>query len=92
MTPVVPMNTRAGWKFQGRNPARDPARTAHSSATAGSMGTAVMEMMPSVRAAMSETPVDSPSRPSIKLMLLIMPTIQRVVSRTGTGWMTACPR
>ena len=29
------MNTRAGWKFQGRNPASDPASTAHSSATSG---------------------------------------------------------
>ena len=51
-------------------------------------GCAVREMMPRVRAAMSETPVDSPSRPSMKLMLLIMPTIQSVVSRTGTA---GCP-
>ena len=83
------MNTRAGWKFQGRNPASEPASTAHRRATRGSTGMAVREMTPRVSAAMSDTPVDSPSRPSIQLMQLIMPTIQRVVSRMGTGWMTA---
>ena len=71
------MNTRAGWKFHGRKPASEPASTAHSSATIGWHGPAVSEMTPSVSAAMSETPVDSPSSPSMKLMLLIMPTIQR---------------
>ena len=54
---------------------------------------------PSVTAAMSAIPVDSPSRPSMKLMLLIIPTIQTtvkadrercrrsaIVARARTGW------
>ncbi len=36
--------------------------------------------MPSVTAAIKATPDDSPSRPSIQLMLLIIPTIQKIVS------------
>ena len=34
---------------------------------------------PRVTAAMKATPDDSPSRPSIQLMLLIIPTIQKIV-------------
>ena len=41
--------------------------------------------MPSVTAAMNATPVDRPSRPSIQLMLLIIPTIQKIVSPAATG-------
>ena len=36
-------------------------------------------MSPSVTAAMSDTPVERPSSPSMKLMLLIIPTIQTAV-------------
>ena len=36
-------------------------------------------MSPSVTAAMNAIPDDRPSRPSIKLMLLIIPTIQKIV-------------
>ena len=35
-------------------------------------------MTPSMTAAISATPHDSPSSPSIKLMLLIIPTIQKI--------------
>ena len=38
--------------------------------------------IPSVTAAMSATPVLSPSSPSIQLMLLIIPTIQNTVKPT----------
>ena len=41
--------------------------------------------MPSVTAAMNATPDDRPSRPSIQLMLLIIPTIQKIVSAAATG-------
>ena len=37
---------------------------------------------PSVTAAMRATPLDRPSRPSIQLMLLIIPTIQNTVNPT----------
>ena len=40
--------------------------------------------MPSVTAAMNATPDDRPSRPSIQLMLLIIPTIQKTVSPAAT--------
>ena len=42
-------------------------------------------MIPSVTAAMNATPVDRPSRPSIQLMLLIIPTIQKTVSPAAIG-------
>ena len=42
-------------------------------------------MIPSVTAAMKATPDDRPSRPSIQLMLLIIPTIQKMVSPAATG-------
>ena len=42
-------------------------------------------MTPRVTAAMSATPVDSPSSPSIQLMLLIIPTIQNTVKPTENG-------
>ena len=34
---------------------------------------------------MNATPVDRPSSPSIQLMLLIIPTIQKIVSPAATG-------
>ena len=40
------MKTLAGWKFQGRNPASDPARIAQRSATIGWYCPTVSEMMP----------------------------------------------
>ena len=40
---------------------------------------------PRVTAAMIATPVDSPSRPSIQLMLLIIPTIQKIVNPMAIG-------
>ena len=40
--------------------------------------------MPSVTAAMNATPDDRPSSPSIQLMLLIIPTIQKTVSPAAT--------
>ncbi len=42
-------------------------------------------MIPSVTAAMKAIPDDRPSRPSIQLMLLIIPTIQKIVSPAATG-------
>ncbi len=40
----------------------------------------VSEISPRVSAAMSAIPVDSPSSPSMKLMLLIIPTIHSMVN------------
>ena len=42
-------------------------------------------MIPSVTAAMNAIPDDSPSRPSIQLMLLIIPTIQKIVRPAATS-------
>ncbi len=41
-------------------------------------------MIPSVTAAMNAIPDESPSRPSIQLMLLIIPTIQKMVRPAAT--------
>ncbi len=42
-------------------------------------------MSPRVTAAMNAIPDDRPSRPSIQLMLLIIPTIQKIVKHRGDG-------
>ena len=83
--PAEPMKTRAGWKFHGRKPASAPARQAHSRATAGWSMADPREIRPSVTAAIRATPVESPSSPSIQLMLLIMPAIQKTVNPTANG-------
>ena len=76
----------AGWKFQRRNPSRAPARAKHRTAISGCpvVTWVVRLMMPSVTAAMNATPDDRPSSPSIQLMLLIIPTIQKTVSPAAT--------
>ncbi len=45
----------------------------------------VREISPSVTAAMSAIPDESPSRPSMKLMLLIIPMIQTIVKPAANG-------
>ena len=42
-------------------------------------------MRPSVTAAIRAIPDDRPSSPSMKLMLLIMPTIQKIVNPAANG-------
>ena len=83
ITPAVPWKIEAGWKFQRRNPSSPPARTKHRTATNGWATPVVRLRIPSVSAAMSAIPVDSPSRPSMKLMLLIIPTTQTTVNADG---------
>ena len=52
----------------------------------------VSEMSPRVTAAMSAIPDDSPSSPSMKLMLLIIPMIQIIVNPIANGpWSTIAP-
>ena len=76
----------AGWKFQRRNPSSAPARAKHRTAISGCRATWVVRlMMPSVTAAMNAIPDDRPSSPSIQLMLLIIPTIQKTVSPAANG-------
>ena len=72
------MKIVAGWKFQRRNPSSAPARTKHRTPDhrlARDADAVVNEMSPSVAAAISAMPDDSPSSPSMKLMLLIIPRI-----------------
>src|SRR3954462_14797925 len=84
-TPLVPVKIDAGWKFQRRNPSRAPARAKHNTATSGWPTWVVRLITPNVTAAMNDTPDESPSRPSIQLILLIIPTIQKIVKATATG-------
>ena len=79
------MNTRAGWKLYGRKPSSEPASRAHSTATTGWTGATTSEMTPSVVTAISEMPASRPSSPSMKLTLLIMPTIHSVVTATAAA-------
>ena len=79
------MKIDAGWKFQRRNPSRDPASAKHSTPMNGWLVAVVIEISPSVTAAISAMPDDSPSRPSMKLMLLIIPTIQTIVNPIAYG-------
>ena len=79
------MKIVAGWKFQRRNPSSDPASAKHSTPMNGWAMVAVSEIRPSVSAAMRAMPDERPSRPSMKLMLLIMPTIHSIVNPTAYG-------
>ena len=74
------MKIDAGWKFQRRNPSSDPARAKHRTPMNGWLVAVVIEIRPRVTAAISAMPDDSPSRPSMKLMLLIIPMIQTIVN------------
>ena len=76
---------RAGWKFQRRNPSSAPASAKHSTAMNGCETVTVSEIRPRVSAAMRAMPDDSPSRPSMKLMLLIIPTIHSIVNPVANG-------
>ena len=77
------MKIDAGWKFQRRNPSSAPASAKHRTATNGWPTATVSEITPSVTAAISPTPDERPSRPSIQLMLLIMPRIQNTLKATA---------
>ena len=77
------MKIDAGWKFQRRNPSSEPASAKHRTAMNGWFVAVVSEIRPSVTAAISAMPDDRPSRPSMKLMLLIIPTIQTIVNPTA---------
>src|SRR5690348_12555891 len=74
------MKIDAGWKFQRRNPTSAPASAKHSTATYGWPTAVVSEMTPSVTAAISPTPDDRPSRPSIQLIELIIPRYQKTLN------------
>ena len=79
------MKIDAGWKFQRRNPSSEPARAKHRIPMNGWATTVVSEIRPRVAAAISAMPDDSPSRPSMKLMLLIMPTIHSIEKPMANG-------
>ena len=79
------MKIVAGWKFQRRNPSRAPASAKHSTAMNGWPTWVVRQISPRVSAAIRAIPVDRPSSPSMKLMLLIIPTIQSTVKPIAKG-------
>src|SRR5487761_2363535 len=84
----------AGWRFQRRKPRSAPPIAKQKSATTGWAMGPVRLIVPSVSTAMSATPDESPSSPSMKLMLLIMPRIQmtaKVASKTPLRWIIPGP-
>ena len=76
----MPTKIDAGWKFQRRKPRSAPASAKQRIATYGAPEATVRLTTPSVSAAMTPIPDDRPSRPSMKLMLLIIPVIQMIVN------------
>src|SRR5450759_1396967 len=90
ITPLVPTKIEAGWRFQRRKPRSAPAIAKQKSAIAGWSIGLVRLIVPSVRAAIRATPDESPSSPSMKLMLLIIPRIQSTANaapNTPPRWM-----
>src|SRR3954447_1226810 len=81
IVPLVPAKIAAGWKFQRRKPSRAPASTKHRTAISGWPNVSTL-MIPIVAAAISAMPDDRPSRPSMKLIALIIPRIQKTVKAT----------
>ena len=73
-----------GSSSAGSRAGRRRARSTGRRRAAGRPG-AVRLSSPSVTAAISAMPLDSPSRPSMKFRLLIMPTIQTTVNAIPTG-------
>ena len=85
MTPEVPRKIEAGWKLKRRKPRSAPASTTQSNATYGWPTWTLRLSTPSVRAAIRAIPVERPSSPSMKFMLLIIPTIQMTVNAIANG-------
>ena len=51
------------------------------------MSSTIKDMINSVVALMVDIPTASPSSPSIRLMALVQPTIQIIVTRMEIGWL-----
>ena len=72
------MKIFAGLVLKGRNPRHEPARIAVSSALEVSAMVSVTSSSDSEQIA--DTPHDRPSSPSMRLMALVSPTIQKIVT------------
>src|SRR5699024_505016 len=79
LEPVSPINVFAGLKLNGKNPTKAPAKAVISTiAISGEPFNA--KTIKSERQEISVTPDDKPSKPSIKLIAFVIPTIQQIVS------------
>ena len=76
--PVSPINVLAGVKLNGKNPTREPAKAAINIIdTSGEpLSTKIIN---NDTADITDIPADSPSKPSIKLIAFVIPTIQIIV-------------
>ena len=82
-----PGEDRGGVEVPAQEPEQRPGQreAEHRDQRLAAADLVVRLMMPRVTAAMKATPEDRPSRPSIQLMLLIIPTIQKTVRPAATG-------
>ncbi|MNP19343.1 hypothetical protein D3C76_1118650 [compost metagenome] len=75
--PESPIKILAGWKLKYRKPKMLPSSNRHSNTTI------VFPIMKAITAivpiAIADTPAASPSKPSIKLMAFVTPTIHKIV-------------
>ncbi|MNN35432.1 hypothetical protein D3C81_1492820 [compost metagenome] len=85
--PESPMKILAGWKLKYKNPIMLPRSNKHSSATITlPIRNDITAIVP---IAIAETPAASPSKPSIRLMAFVTPTIHRMVNGIATQVSTA---
>ena len=78
MLPVSPMKILAGLKLYRKNPRAEPARAAVNRAT--TMTSCCSATRKIVMEAITATPAARPSRPSMRLTVLVSPTIQNTVA------------
>ncbi|MNW62914.1 hypothetical protein D3C74_410710 [compost metagenome] len=76
------MKILAGWKLKNRKPIILPSNTRHIKAII--MLPIRKDITAMVPMAIPDTPAARPSRPSIKLIALVTPTIHKIVSGMDT--------
>lgn len=79
LEPVSPIKVLAGLKLNGKNPTIAPPNAAIKS-TAMSGDLFRVKMINKEKHEIKVIPEDKPSKPSIKLMALVIPIIQQIVS------------
>lgn len=77
--PVSPINVLAGAKLNGKNPTKEPARAVINNIEI--IGELLSKnIINNDTADITEIPADKPSKPSIKLIAFVTPTIQPIVN------------
>lgn len=78
--PVSPINVLAGLKLNGKKPIKEPARAVISNIAINGDDGFNINIINNEKQEINVIPDDNPSRPSIKFMAFVIPTIQPIVN------------